>query len=613
MTSPIRRITPKKALLILFDISAALAAILLACLIYYSGVIPASIMNQIRDTWFLYLITAGFVFYFSGLYDQMWAFASGTAYISILIGVSFQMLIVVMLSQLLGKRMPLPVYILYWFLLTTAVSGIRLLYRLTRNRGVSLLPKSRSGEGGTGQIRVMIVGAGVAGGQVIVEMKTRQQVRVPVLCIDDNPLTHTYKNNGVPVLGNRYAIPALAKQYQIDEIILTMPSASTENIRQIVEICQQTPCRVRILPFFSELIEGRFSLADIRDVAIEDLLGREPKDLEVGKISSYLRGKTVLITGGGGSIGAELCRQVAPFKPKKLIIFDIYENNAYTLQYELAARYGQSLDLTVLIGSVRDKARIEEVFETYKPDVVFHAAAHKHVPLMEDSRSDAVKNNVFGTWNVADACGRHKVSRFVLISTDKAVNPTNVMGSTKRIAEMVVLEMHHRYPDTTFAAVRFGNVLGSSGSVIPLFKEQIEREKRVTVTHPDVQRYFMTIPESACLVLQAGAYARSNEIFVLDMGQPVKIADLARDLIRLSGYEPDVDIPIEFIGLRPGEKMFEELSLAEEAMDKTEHNKIFVLHQIENKKALREEARGLEKIINAPESGIGAFLDELLA
>ena len=611
MTSPVRRITPKKAILVLFDISAAVAAILFACLIYYSGSIPASTLDSLRNTWYIYLITSGFVFYLSGFYDQMWAYSSGTAYLSLFIGVSFHMLVMVMVSQLLGERLGFPIYILYWFLLLTAVSGVRLLYRLTRSNS-PFLARIRGRDPVTGQIRVMIVGAGVAGSQVILEMKTRQQVRVPILAIDDNPLTHTYQNNGVPVLGNRFAIPALARQYEIDEIIIAIPSARPERIREIVEICHQTPCRVRILPFFGDLIEGRFTLADIRDVAIEDLLGRDPQDLEIDKISSYLTGKTVLITGGGGSIGGELCRQIAPFGPSRLIIFEIYENNAYTLQQELTARYGTSLNLTVLIGSIRDQARLNDVFETYRPDVVFHAAAHKHVPLMEESRVDAVKNNVYGTRNVAEPSGRYGASRFVLISTDKAVNPTNVMGSTKRIAEMVIMQMRERFPDTRYAAVRFGNVLGSSGSVIPLFKQQIEREKRVTVTHPDIERFFMTIPEAACLVLQAGAYANGGEIFVLDMGKPVKISDLARDLIRLSGYEPDVDIPIEYVGLRPGEKMFEELYLDSEAMHKTEHDKIFVLEPVASKQALRTEAKRLEGIINASESGIGSFLDQLL-
>lgn len=612
MGTPVRRITPKKALLILFDVLSALVALVLSCLINYSGRIPVEVIDHIRDAWILYLVSAAIVFFFSGFYDQMWAFASGIAYVSLFVGVSFQTIIVMMLSQFFDRRLTIPIYILYWFLLLSAVTAIRLLYRLSNNRRTSFFNRGR-GDDKARRIRVMVVGAGAAGSQVILELKTRQQVRIPVVAVDDNPLTHTYKNNGVPVLGNRHAIPALCKQKAIDEIIIALPTASSDTIKEIVDICRQTKCLTRILPAYGDLIEGRFSLSDIRDVSIEDLLGREPQNLELDKISSYLKGKTILITGGGGSIGSELCRQIAPYNPARLIIFDIYENNAYTLQQELIARYGEKLNLTVLIGSIRDTERLDSIFAKYRPDAVFHAAAHKHVPLMEESNVDAVKNNVYGTYNVAHACGQYGVSRFVLISTDKAVNPTNVMGSTKRIAEMVILQMREHYPKTTYAAVRFGNVLGSSGSVIPLFKKQIEMEKRITVTHPDIERFFMTIPEAASLVLQAGAYAMGGEVFVLDMGKPMKIVDLAKELIRLSGYEPDVDIPIEFVGLRPGEKMFEELYLDAERMHKTEHEKIFVLESCEDKKALRDEAGILERIINAPESKISQFLDELLA
>lgn len=612
MGTPVRRITPKKALLILFDVLSALVALVLSCLINYSGRIPVEVIDHIRDAWILYLVSAAIVFFFSGFYDQMWAFASGIAYVSLFVGVSFQTIIVMMLSQFFDRRLTIPIYILYWFLLLSAVTAIRLLYRLSNNRRTSFFNRGR-GDDKARRIRVMVVGAGAAGSQVILELKTRQQVRIPVVAVDDNPLTHTYKNNGVPVLGNRHAIPALCKQKAIDEIIIALPTASSDTIKEIVDICRQTKCLTRILPAYGDLIEGRFSLSDIRDVSIEDLLGREPQNLELDKISSYLKGKTILITGGGGSIGSELCRQIAPYNPARLIIFDIYENNAYTLQQELIARYGEKLNLTVLIGSIRDTERLDSIFAKYRPDAVFHAAAHKHVPLMEESNVDAVKNNVYGTYNVAHVCGQYGVSRFVLISTDKAVNPTNVMGSTKRIAEMVILQMREHYPKTTYAAVRFGNVLGSSGSVIPLFKKQIEMEKRITVTHPDIERFFMTIPEAASLVLQAGAYAMGGEVFVLDMGKPMKIVDLAKELIRLSGYEPDVDIPIEFVGLRPGEKMFEELYLDAERMHKTEHEKIFVLESCEDKKALRDEAGILERIINAPESKISQFLDELLA
>ena len=366
----------------------------------------------------------------------------------------------------------------------------------------------------------------------------------------------------------------IAEKMNIDEIIIAIPSVSKKEIGSIVEICKKTKCKLKILPGIYEIIDGQVSIKKIRDVQIEDLLGRDEVKLNIDEISSYIEGKSILVTGGGGSIGSELCRQIARFKPRKLAIFDIYENNAYDIQNELLRRY-KDLNLDVIIGSIRDKKRINEIIEKEKPDVIFHAAAHKHVPLMENNPREAIKNNVFGTLNLAQAADRYGVKRFVMISTDKAVNPTNVMGATKRICEMIVQSMNE-ISKTEFVAVRFGNVLGSNGSVIPLFKKQIEEGGPVTVTHPDVVRYFMTIPEAAQLVIQAGAMANGGEIFILDMGEPVKIIDLAKDLIRFSGFEPNVDIPIKITGLRPGEKLFEELLLDEEGIKATKHDKIYI-------------------------------------
>jgi len=393
--------------------------------------------------------------------------------------------------------------------------------------------------------------------------------------VDDDKTKHGTKINGVPVASGREKIKDLAQQYKIDEIIVAIPSASRKEIAELLKISKETRCKLKTLPNIMEVMDGEVSVKQLRDVRIEDLLGRDEVKLNIEEISGYLTDEVVMVTGGGGSIGSELCRQIAKFNPRKLIIFDIYENNAYELQNELMFLYKDKLDLEVVIGSCRDRERLREVFERYKPGVVFHAAAHKHVPLMEGNPSEAIKNNVFGTLNTCRRAVDFGAKKFILISTDKAVNPTNIMGASKRLAEIIVQSMN-RMGDTKFAAVRFGNVLGSNGSVIPLFRKQILMGGPVTVTHPEVTRYFMTIPEAARLVIQAGAMAKGGEVFVLDMGDPVRIDDLARDMIRLSGLEPDMDIRIEYTGLRPGEKLYEELLMAEEGLVKTAHEKIFI-------------------------------------
>ncbi len=423
--------------------------------------------------------------------------------------------------------------------------------------------------------RIMIIGAGRSGATILREMQTSSHSQGKVICmLDKDPKKIGKYIHGVKVVNNCKHIPEMAEKYRIDQIILAIPTATSIEKREIIDSCQQTKCKLNIVPAIYQLANGEVKLEKIRNVEIDDLLGRDSIKVDMTEIKEHLNGKTVLVTGGGGSIGSELCRQISSYQPKKLIIFDIYENNAYSIQQELRAKHPE-LDLDVIIGSVRDIHRVDTLFEKYKPEIVYHAAAHKHVPLMEDSPNEAIKNNVFGTYNVANSANKYGVKTFVLISTDKAVNPTNIMGASKRICEMII-ECFAKISNTDFVAVRFGNVLGSNGSVIPLFRKQIARGGPVTVTHKDIIRYFMTIPEAVSLVLQAGYYANGGEIFVLDMGQPVKIDDLARKMIKLSGFEPDVDIQIEYTGLRPGEKLYEELLMSEEGLTKTKNDLIFI-------------------------------------
>jgi len=411
----------------------------------------------------------------------------------------------------------------------------------------------------------------------IMNKKPGEEMGQVKVIVDDNPSKRGNTMAGIKIAGNRHDIPRLVRQYNITEIMIALSSASRSEIREIVEICYDTPAKVKILPGIAMNLKTSLT-NELRDVDYEDLLGRDTVKVSMEEIDDFINDKTVLVTGGGGSIGSELCRQIASYGPARLIIFDIYENNAYNIEMELRAKYPE-LQLDALIGSVRDEIRVRFIMETYRPQIIFHAAAHKHVPLMEASPFEAIKNNVFGTINVARLAGEFGAEKFVLISTDKAVNPTNIMGASKRMCEMVVQSMNSLYPeetDTTFAAVRFGNVLGSNGSVIPLFKEQIKRGGPVTVTHPEITRFFMTIPEAVSLVLQAGCYAGDGEIFVLDMGEPVKIDDMARNLIKLAGYIPDEDIKIKYIGLRPGEKIYEEILMEEEGLQDTANHKIKV-------------------------------------
>ncbi|WP_412768199.1 polysaccharide biosynthesis protein [Acetivibrio thermocellus] len=403
----------------------------------------------------------------------------------------------------------------------------------------------------------------------------KRSIYEPVVAIDDDPKKHNTQINGVPIIGGRDKIIEAAKDMSIEEIVLAMPSVSKKETLEIIDLCQKTGCKLKVLPSVYGIVNGEVSIKEIRDVTVEDLLPRDEISLSIEEISGYLKGETILVTGGGGSIGSELCRQIASYEPKTLLVFDIYENNAYELQNELVQKYKGNLDIKVIIGSIRDKKRLDYVFSQYKPGIVFHAAAHKHVPLMEFNPQEAVKNNVFGTLNVAECAHQYNCKKFVLISTDKAVNPTSIMGATKRIAELIIQYMNS-ISKTKFCAVRFGNVLDSNGSVIPLFKKQIEQGGPITITHPEVSRYFMTIPEAVSLVIQSGAMMEGGEIFILDMGKPVKITDLARTLISLSGLKPGVDIDIEYIGLRPGEKLHEELLISEEGVGVTKNDKIFI-------------------------------------
>ena len=424
--------------------------------------------------------------------------------------------------------------------------------------------------------RVLIIGAGCAGEMVVKELEKNPQLNKKAVAIIDDDITRIWDQvSGVDIVCTRNSILKIVKLYKIDEIIFSIANISKKGKKEIIDICKNTNCKIKTIPGIYEIIDGKVDIKQVRDVDIEDLLGREPIEVDFNLMGSYIQDSTILVTGAGGSIGSELCRQIANIRPKKLIMLDNYENNLYSIQQELIRKYGDSIKMIAVVASIREQKRMEKIFDKYRPEVVFHAAAHKHVPLMENSPGEAIKNNIFGTLNVAMLSSKYNVKRFLLISTDKAVNPTNVMGATKRAAEMIIQSLNEE-SKTEFVAVRFGNVLGSNGSVIPLFKKQIEEGGPVTVTHPNIIRYFMTIEEAVGLVIQAGGMAKGGEILVLDMGEPVKILDLAKNLIRLSGFEPDVDIKIVFTGLRPGEKLYEELLMSEEGLLDTKHKKIFI-------------------------------------
>ena len=531
--------------------------------------VPEEYMSSVEHYMIINVITTVIIFLLLNLYNRVWSYAS-----------LYEMLLIVcaaMLStafqafgfSLLYLPIPRSYYFFYFILLSITTLITRFSYRIlhTMQNGIKKSAKhSRN---------TIVIGAGEAGNMIIKELKSSKYLNQKVVCvIDDNPSKKGKYIHGIRIVGGRDMIQEAAKKYDAEEIILAIPSAGNKATRDILRICNLTDCKLKILPGMYQLINDEVGVSNLREVSIEDLLGRDAINIDMESVGQYVSNKRVLVTGGGGSIGSELCRQIAAHNPKLLIIFDIYENNAYEIQQELIRKY-PNLKLEVLIGSVRNTSRIESVMEYYRPEVVFHAAAHKHVPLMEDSPNEAIKNNVFGTYKTARAADKYGVKKFVLISTDKAVNPTNIMGASKRMCEMIV-QTFSKYSRTEYVIVRFGNVLGSNGSVIPLFKKQIAAGGPVTVTHPDIIRYFMTIPEAVSLVLQAGAYAHGGEIFVLDMGEPIKIADLAKNLIRLSGYTLGVNMEIKYTGLRPGEKLYEELLTKEEGLQKTANDLIFI-------------------------------------
>jgi len=563
--------------LILCDMAVIIASSALGLLLRFDLTF-SKVDTRFIDSLWRYLpiniICTLIIFYILKLYHSIWQFAGIVEMQNVTAACLMSTLMQFAGLKIMNFPVPRSYHFLYGGVLFVLTLGNRFAYRFARY--IKCLIKSSKV-----QKNVMIIGGGNAANVIIKEIRTSDHIHnTAVKCIiDDDPAKQGTYIQGVKVVGTRKDIVETANLYHIDEIIIAMPSVAKKTIREIVEICNQTNCSLKILPGVYQLMNGEVSVSQLRDVEVEDLLGRDSIKIDLDSIMGYVKDKVILVTGGGGSIGSELCRQLAAHKPKQLIIVDIYENNAYDIQQELKAHY-PDLNLVVLIASVRSATRMNYIFETYRPQIVFHAAAHKHVPLMEDSPGEAIKNNVLGTLKVVQAADMYGTERFVLISTDKAVNPTNIMGASKRICEMII-QTYNKRSKTEFVAVRFGNVLGSNGSVIPLFKKQIKEGGPVTVTHPDVIRYFMTIPEAVSLVLQAGAYAKGGEIFVLDMGEPVKILDLAENLIRLSGFKPYEDIMIEFTGLRPGEKLYEELLMKEEGLQSTANNLIYIGKPIE--------------------------------
>lgn len=582
-------------LLVIYDAVMTMLAMYVALSIRFDFIfadVAPEFLNSVRKYAPFNALCTVLIFVAIGLYNSLWSYAGIRELIMIVCAClgSTALQFLGMFSQSL--RVPRSYPFLYFVCLVIAISFCRFSYRTLR-MSLKRMEHSKTQE----MNNTMVVGAGNAGAMVVKELLESNYSVCNVKCIiDDDKNKWSRKIHGIRVIGGREAIENAVQKYDIQEIIIAMPSVPAMVKKDIIAICNETGCKVKILPGIYQIVNNEVSVSALRKVEIEDLLGRESIRQRDETILASVENKVVLVTGGGGSIGSELCRQIAKHNPKQLIIFDIYENNAYDIQMELKKRHPE-LNLVTLIGSVRNAHRVETMMEKYKPDIVYHAAAHKHVPLMEDSPNEAIKNNVIGTYNVAKMAGEYGVNTFVLISTDKAVNPTNIMGASKRLCEKVIQSLDEQYADTKFVAVRFGNVLGSNGSVIPLFKKQILEGGPVTVTHKDIIRYFMTIPEAVSLVLQAGVYAKGGEIFILDMGEPVRIDDLARNLIKLSGLKPDVDIKIEYTGLRPGEKLYEEKLMAEEGLEKTDNCLIHIGKPIEfDKKKFLEELAELKEL-----------------
>ncbi len=597
----------RRAGLIVYDVLSIIIASYLALLMRYEfniDLVPYEFMDPVTDFLVFNVIISLAYFYLFRLYNSLWAYAGETELQNLVIAcVASGVTNAFGLQFFKVGRQPVPqsYYFLYTFILITLIFVSRFSYRFIR----SVKHKTENRKNTTS---VMVIGAGESGNIIIKEIVNSNFSTMVISCIiDDDRSKWGHYIQGIRVVGGRDKILECADLYDIDEIIVAIPSLSRREMKKLLDLCKETNCKLRSLPGVYQLVNGEVNVSKLRDVEVEDLLGRDPIAVDLDQIAGYVSGKTVLVTGGGGSIGSELCRQIANHKPEKLIIVDIYENNAYDIQQELKTKHPE-LNLIVLIASVRNTNRINKIFEEYRPDIVYHAAAHKHVPLMEDSPGEAIKNNVFGTWKTAMAAATNGTKKFVMISTDKAVNPTNIMGASKRICEMIVQTFDRHY-ETEFVAVRFGNVLGSNGSVIPLFKKQIAAGGPVTVTDPEIIRYFMTISEAVSLVLQAGAFAEGGEIFVLDMGEPVKILDLAENLIKLSGYKVGEDIRIEFTGLRPGEKLYEEMLMDEEGLQDTSNKMIHIgkpieldemrfFSQLEKlNQAAREESEGIRDLV----------------
>ena len=602
------KLNARRFLLVGLDIISILIAAYGSLFLRFNGPIDPMFLSRLNNIIILLVLIDISIFVCFRLYHSLWQFASITELKNIIIAAFTNCIINTVVCELTGNGQPKSCYIIFFLMLVLMVGGTRFLYRFIRmyKQHVIAEKERRPLE------KVLIVGAGVAGEKVLREINNSNHIYKEVVCfIDDEPSKWKRQIHGVDIYGGRNKIIEAVEKYGVSEILVAMPSISKKELANILNICKETRCQIKRLPGIYQFINDDIHISDFKDVEVQDLLGREPIKVNLDDIMSYVTGKVVMVTGGGGSIGSELCRQIAANKPETLIIVDIYENNAYDIQLELRRKY-PDLHLETMIASVRNSVKVDKLFETYHPDIVYHAAAHKHVPLMEDSPNEAVKNNVFGTLNVVKAADKYKTKKFILISTDKAVNPTNIMGATKRLCEMIV-QTYNKKSKTEYVAVRFGNVLGSNGSVIPLFKKQIKEGGPVTVTHPDIIRYFMTIPEAVSLVLQAGAYAKGGEIFVLDMGEPVKIADMARNLIKLSGYEPDVDIDIVYTGLRPGEKLYEELLMEEEGLQDTPNHMIHIGKPIElDEDSFFEDLKELKEEVYEEKNEIKEFVKKMV-
>lgn len=604
-----KSISIRRVGLIIFDIMAILVSSYGALWIRFNGGIESYYLLLLNRYIPIIIVLTMTVFISMKFYSSLWLYASIYEVRNIILANIISIGIIMGVFVLLGVDMFRSWYCIYLLLLTALTGGIRFVYRFAR---LYLQEHEIFGRSRGEKSRIMIVGAGEAGNQIAKEISNSDKLNKIVICfIDDMDTKQGRYLQGKKVVGKREQIPIAAEEYDIDEIYIAIPSITGLRRKEIIDICSKTDCKIKVLPGIYEILTDRVSISSLRNVEIEDLLGRDQIHINTEEIMGYVNDKVVMVTGGGGSIGSELCRQIAKHGPKQLILLDIYENNAYDIQQELMRKY-PALNLKVLIASVRNSKKIDKVFHDYHPDTVYHAAAHKHVPLMETSPNEAIKNNVFGTFHVAKSADKYGAEKFILISTDKAVNPTNIMGATKRICEMIV-QTFGKKSRTEFVAVRFGNVLGSNGSVIPLFKKQIEEGGPVTVTHPDIIRYFMTIPEAVSLVLQAGAYAKGGEIFVLDMGEPVKILDLAINLIKFSGYTPNIDIKIEYTGLRPGEELYEELLMDEEGLETTPNKLIKIGKPIEiDEKKLHQYLKLLYEAAYAESDKIKELVHEVV-